>query len=243
MPIEEAPRQKFYKALTLENKSFYDGITQWHLGVPMPEIYDINRGPCGQGYHLGKSVKDTISYAKFPMLLYEAEPCGELLGSDSTKARFASAKIVREIKKPSWVIRTEKFIASIPSLPWLKATEKARRAWKMFDTRNAARAAAWAAAGDAAWDAAWAAARDAAWDAARAAARAAAGDAARDAAWDAAGDAARDASLMTYMEIISDLKLDKKHRNHARDRWAVWQAGYGLLCDVNGELYCYRKVV
>jgi len=59
--------------------------------------------------------------------------------------------------------------------------------WKNVD---AARAAAWAAAGDASRAAAWAAARDAAraaaWDAARAAAWAAAGDA----AWAAAGAAA-----------------------------------------------------
>jgi len=45
------------------------------------------------------------------------------------------------------------------------------------------------------------------------------------------------------MEICSDLKINKKHRKHAKDRWAVWQAGYGLLCDVNGELYVYKRVV
>ena len=60
--------------------------------------------------------------------------------------------------------------------------------------RAAARAAAWAAAGAAAGDAARAAAGDAARGAARAAARAAAGDAARAAARAAAGDAARDAA-------------------------------------------------
>ena len=59
---------------------------------------------------------------------------------------------------------------------------------------RAARASAWAAAGDAAGDAAWeAAAGDAAWEAAGASAWAAAGDAAWDAAMDAAMDAARSA--------------------------------------------------
>jgi hypothetical protein len=77
-----------------------------------------------------------------------------------------------------------------------KTLDEARKA------ANAARDAAWAAAGAAAWaaarDAAWAAARDAArdaaWDAARAAAGAAAWAAAWDAAWAAAGAAARDAA-------------------------------------------------
>jgi len=27
----------------------------------------------------------------------------------------------------------------------------------------------------------------------------------------------------------------------ARERWAVWERGYGLLCDVDGVLYVYRK--
>jgi hypothetical protein len=59
---------------------------------------------------------------------------------------------------------------------------------------DAARAAAWAAAGDAAGDAAWAAGWAAARAAAWAAARAAAWDAAWDDAWDDAGDAARAAA-------------------------------------------------
>jgi hypothetical protein len=77
-----------------------------------------------------------------------------------------------------------------PTQPMLDAARK---------DSAAARAAAWAAAGDAAWAAAWAAARDAAraaaWAAAWDAARAAAWDAARAAALDAARDAARAAAL------------------------------------------------
>ena len=65
-------------------------------------------------------------------------------------------------------------------LPALKAVRS-----DAAEARDAARAAAWAAAGDAARDAAGAAAWDAAWDAARDAAGAAAGAAARDAARDA----------------------------------------------------------
>jgi len=108
----------------------------------------------------------------------------------------------------------------------------------------AARAAAGAAAGDAAGDAgvaagvaagdAGATARAAAWDAAGAAAR----DAARDAAQAAARAAAWDAALYARSIIAGD-KLAKKHRDHIKARWRVWQKGYALLCDVNGTLYVY----
>ena len=74
-------------------------------------------------------------------------------------------------------------------------------------------------------DATWDAARDAAWDAAR--------DAARDAAWDAA--------LIARVLICQGLKLDKKHIVHAEARWDVWKRGYGLLCDVDGVFYVYKK--
>ena len=66
------------------------------------------------------------------------------------------------------------------------------------------------------------------WDAAWAAAWAAAGD--------AAGDAARDAALMTRV-IVGE--LSGPHAEHAKARWEVWQKGYALLCDVNGELCVY----
>jgi len=118
--------------------------------------------------------------------------------------------------------------------------------------RDAASGAAWDAARNAAWRAAWDAARDAAsgaardaasgaaWDAAGDAAGDAARDAARRAAWDAAWDAARNAAL--YAEaVVSEWKFDKKHVAHIKARWNVWQRGYGLLCDVDGVLYVYRK--
>ena len=66
-------------------------------------------------------------------------------------------------------------------------------------------------------------------DAARAAARAAA----RDSAWDAA--------LQSRVLVCTGFDLDEKHINHARARMEVWKQGYGLNCDVNGVLYCYRR--
>jgi hypothetical protein len=32
---------------------------------------------------------------------------------------------------------------------------------------------------------------------------------------------------------------DGKHRRHMQARMEVWKKGYGLLCDVDGVLYCY----
>jgi hypothetical protein len=188
----------YYKSLTVDLKSWHDGTTEWTPGTAMPPINGPKGDPCGEGYHLAKTVNDAVGFGKFPLSLWDAEPCGELLGEDDTKARFVSAKIVREIKKPIWVRRTEKFIASIASVKWLDAHDKPRKAWKLFDTRAAA------------WDAAWAA------------------------AWDAA--------LQAMMGICCDLRIDKKYRNHAKSRWDVWTRGYGMCGDVDGVLYCYRKI-
>ena len=58
----------------------------------------------------------------------------------------------------------------------------------------------------------------------------------------AAGAAARDAALyIVVCHVCADLPLDQAHRDHAAARWAVWQAGYGLFCDVGGVLYVYER--
>ena len=48
--------------------------------------------------------------------------------------------------------------------------------------------------------------------------------------------------LYAGMLICDGLPLAQKHIDHIRKRWSVWQAGYGVLCDIDGELYCYRRV-
>jgi len=58
-------------------------------------------------------------------------------------------------------------------------------------------------------------------------------DAAGDAAWAAAGE--------SMMRLTADFNVAQKHRDHMSLRWSVWTAGYGVYCDVNGVLYCYRK--
>ena len=73
--------------------------------------------------------------------------------------------------------------------------------------------------------------------------RTAASAAAWAAAWDAAWDAASTAAL--YARIIflcAGLEIDKKHVDYIKKRWEVWEAGYGVLCDIDGVLYCYEKL-
>ena len=117
---------------------------------------------------------------------------------------------------------------------------------------DAAGAAAWDAAEDAARTAAWTAVRAAAWDAAQTgaltAALAAALTAVDVAAWDAvdvaageaAWDAAGDAALAAVCLLMRDL-IDPKHLAYARQRWAIWAAGYGVAAEVDGVHYCYKR--
>ena len=96
------------------------------------------------------------------------------------------------------------------------------------------------AASDAAFDAARKAALDAAFDAARKAAFDVALGAARKAALGVARKAAFDAALLAHLLVVDDI-IDPVHLDYARQRWAVWQAGYGVFRDVGGVIYGYRK--
>jgi hypothetical protein len=83
----------YYKSLTVDRKSWHDGTTEWTPGVAMPPINGPKGEPCGEGYHLAKSSNGAVGFGRFPLTLWKAEPCGELLGEDNRKARFVSAKI------------------------------------------------------------------------------------------------------------------------------------------------------
>ena len=187
-----------WKVLNPDLTSQYDNATKWAVGVEMPLIQNAcGTDPCGTGYHMCKMAAQAIEYARWPFSLTRVLPVGDLYGSDATKERWGGAKLLGVAKKPRWILAAEKFIASVKGVKWLDGHSKTKKSWKMFDTRDAARAAAW------------------------------------DAAWDA--------GLMARMEICYDLHIDAKHRRHAKARWDVWQRGYGLACDIDGELYCYRK--
>jgi hypothetical protein len=219
---------------------------------------------CQRGIHLTPTPYQ--SWWKWDAELYEAEAEG-IAAWDRDKCVCRAARLLRPAPVPAWWRACRDFVATIPTTtPWFQRVQPPDPAWRVFPTR----AAAWAAARDAARDAARAAARAAVWDAARDAAWAAAGDAARDAAMDAArdaaraaaraavwaaawaaaraaaraaaGDAARDAALYVLAcGICADLPPADAHRQHADARWRVWQAGYGLACDVQGVLYVYER--
>ena len=215
---------KYYKILRLNRASWHEPSFIWPARKAI-EITQAEKGdPCGVGLHLAKSINDGFRYAKFPARVFEAVPLSPVLGEDDTKIRVARARLGAEVT-PDCVVRVNEFMTTIPKVRWFSARRPARSEWQVFDTRDAAR--------DAAWNAAWNAAGEAARDAAR--------DAAGEAAGEAAGDAAGDAAIYASMLICPRGKLDPGHIAHIKARWDVWQRGYGLLCDVRGVLYVYRK--
>jgi len=161
-----------------------------------------------------------------------------------------------------WWIAVKEIIKEVKKIKYFSNTVFICKNWKVFETRGAAVDAARYAAGDAAGDAAlldaeryaaqdaavdaerdaaWDAAGDAAWDAAGDAARYAAQDAARYAAQDAAGDAAGDAELLVMCTVAFFGDHENQHYKYAQSRMDVWRRGYGLLCDIDGVLYVYKK--
>ena len=168
-------------------------------------------------------------------------------------ARYSNAG---NINSPWW-IAVKKIIKEVKKIKYFSNTDVICNNWKVFETRGDARYAAWDAAWDAARDfaryaaqdaavdaerdAAWDVAGDDAWDAARDAARYAARDFARYAAQDAAVDAAGDAALLVMCTVAFFYDPENRHYKYAQSRMEVWRRGYGLLCDIDGVLYVYKK--
>ncbi len=121
------------------------------------------------------------------------------------------------------------FLRELQTIPWLKpeGTLKDGDGIKVFETMATACSAARTAARDTARYAAW----DAAWEAAC--------SAALDNAW----SAALDAELYICVSHVCDgLSIAQEHIDHAHKRMDVWRHGYGVYCDVDGVLYCYKRV-
>ena len=231
-----------YKVTGEEGKACHGGSGSWNLphgkraGKWMPEVTGPVV-PCSNGYHLARR-KDLIEW--LGPVIWIAEGNGDCV-KDDFKVVYRRARLISRVEH--WNDISARLFAADCAERALKiandkrcdaAVEAARLfAFGLIDdnARDAARDAAWDAAGaaarDAAWDAAWDAARAAAgaaaWaaagaaarDAARAAAGAAARDAARDAAWDAAWDAARAAAWDAAWDAA---------RAAARD--AAWDAAW-----------------
>lgn len=59
---------------------------------------------------------------------------------------------------------------------------------------------------------------------------------------DAAGAAAGAAALLARCELAFFEDKTNEHLIHSLKRWDVYQRGYGIVCDVNGVLYVYKKL-
>ena len=193
---------KLYKIL-VDGKSCNGGDLKWSLpknGKP-GKWYKVKGDLkiCEKGLHLTTKPYKWYSWG---CTCFEAEVKGIKEWQDD-KCVCSEARLLKIKKHPKWWTDCEGWVATLKNISWLKPDGKPKKEWMLFETR----------------DAAWAAARDAA----------------RDAAWDAA-------LYSRGMFICDGLKLAEKHKTHIRKRMEVWQKGYGLLCDVNGKLYVYKKI-
>jgi len=252
--------KKYYKCLRLNRASWYDVNFIWSSKNPV-EIKEAVQGkPCGIGLHLAKSINDSFKHGNFPAKIFEVKPLSPILGEDKTKIRVARAKLLKDVT-PDYVLAVNRFLASISKIKWFGNHRPLKAEWQIFDTmdtawskaRNTAKDAFWSKA----WNTAWNAACSAVWNISKDTARNAVKDAAKDAAWNAASsavwntgkdivwsipwNAAKDAALYAQMLICLDFNLEKRHIDHIKACWETWKRGYGLLCDVNGTLYVYRK--
>ena len=256
-----------YKVLTADLKSGHGGKFDWTPyidGKMTPVIDDVRM--CERGYHI---TSDPMMWPLIGMRVFEVAQMGDgQIGGNKSIVSWVQLGPERPDLVPAYWHNVEEFVASIRDVPWFKPQGEPDPTWRVFDTmaaardaaedaewealwntarsaamdaaEDAARAAARAEAMDAAWDATWYAVWAVAEDAARAAAEDTAEDVAEDTAWDAVWDAARDAILYAVC-VVCDWQIDRSHIDYVKARWAVWQRGYGVLCDVAGVLYVYRR--
>lgn len=234
---------------------YYFNADQRKNGVRMPD-----GNPIG-GYDSHSSITCFYKLDDDAVNKFEYNPFTDKLVLDGNTICEWDEKTIREqLAGIDWqpmagdVEGAREFLRSLNTVPRFKpdGTVEGCEGIKVYETWAAARDAAWAAAGAAATTAARDAARDAAWAAAWAAARAAAGAAARDATWAAAGaaatiaarDATRDAvNYCVMFYVCGDLQIDEKHRDYIRKCFEIWKHGYGVIGDVHGVLYVYKRVM
>lgn len=239
---------QLYKVL-IKGRSCHGGDKKWSLprGGKPGDWLELPEGEfpvcCECGFHL---TTEPNKWFVLGASVFEAEGGGQKDSDGSDKTAFQRARLLRRVPKPIWLRSAEAFLKSIPSVNWFSGFDKLPAGCRLFETRYAATEAAVEE-----WDDAWAAACEAAYKAAREAARGGASDAVwhaavaatsaiRVTAVDAMGDASNDAALLATCLLVQDL-IDPKHLAYAITRWAVWQAGYGVACDVRGEIYAYRR--
>lgn len=233
---------------------YFDG-EQRKNGVKMPDGNKVG------GYDSHSSITCFHGLDDDEVNKFEYNPFTDKLVLDGPRICQWDEKSIRdELAKIDWqpitgdVQGAREFIRSLKDIPWFKPDgtikdgENGVKLFKTWDaawnaTRNSTRNAAWNAARNVARIVAWGFTRDAAWDAAWNATVDAAWGAARDAAKNAALDAARDAALCaSVIYVCTGLPIEPKHIDYAKKCMDVWRYGYGVLCDVDGVLYCYEHL-
>lgn len=51
----------------------------------------------------------------------------------------------------------------------------------------------------------------------------------------------REGFLMLLLAIAGEENVSMESKEYALKGWKIWQAGYGVLCDIDGVYYCYKK--
>ena len=127
------------------------GYDTWAPGTP---VYGHAKSAiCSSGIHL--TTKPLAWLTVIPAAVFLAEPLGPGRGTNADKTVFDGARLIEPVELPFWWQNVEAFIAEIQSIRWFDNHDAPLPHWKVFESRDAARAAAWDAAGDAAGDAAW----------------------------------------------------------------------------------------
>ena len=134
----------------------------------------------------------------------------------------------------------QEYIDSIESVDYFSGSGPLPEGCKLYETRRDAYDAGYAAAEAAARDAAEDAVQGPTWDPRWDPMWNPLWDPAHDPTWRAAWDAAGAAALLAICLLMRDL-IDPKHLAYARQRWAIWAAGYGVAAEVDGVHYCYRR--
>ena len=243
--------------VTVNNKSCHGGDFDWTDYLPTTDgpgkwttpVEDVV--VCNYGYHL---TTDVMRWPKVGMRVYEAEGT-ETDHVEGDKSAHSSVRLLRDVTAevvPQYWRDVETFVACLPDVPWMQPQGDPDPAWRVFEARGDVRAALILSLHDSI-DTDRAFAMDAVRSAAMSAGRRAARNEAIDTSQlsildkdhlvsgDASLDACRSASLSASILVCPPGSVDQKHIDHINARWDVWKRGYGLLCDVDGVLYVYRR--
>ena len=119
------------------------GHDTWEPGEP---VYGHAKSAiCSSGIHLTTEPLSWLSVV--PAAVFLAEPIGPPRGRENDKHVFDGARLLEPVELPFWWQNVEAFVAELKSVRWLDNHHEALPSWSVFDTRAAARAAAWDAAG------------------------------------------------------------------------------------------------